>query len=59
MLPVLDGSYRVEKLLGEGGMGSVFRATQLRLDKPLAVKVMARELSAAQRLLLGFAARPW
>jgi eukaryotic-like serine/threonine-protein kinase len=51
---VLDGSYRVEKLLGEGGMGAVYHATQLRLDKPVAVKVMARELSAAAEAFARF-----
>ncbi len=51
---VLDGSYRIERLLGEGGMGAVYHATQLRLDKPVAVKVMARELSAAPEALARF-----
>jgi serine/threonine protein kinase len=31
---VLDGSYRIEGLLGEGGMGAVYAATHLRLEKP-------------------------
>jgi serine/threonine protein kinase len=51
---VLDGSYRIERLLGEGGMGAVYHATQLRLDKPVAVKVMARALSAASDMLARF-----
>jgi serine/threonine-protein kinase len=51
---VLDGSYRIEGLLGEGGMGAVYRATHLRLDKCVAVKVMARELAANPDALLRF-----
>jgi hypothetical protein len=51
---VLDGSYRVERMLGEGGMGAVYCATHLRLDKPVAIKVMARELGAASEALARF-----
>jgi serine/threonine protein kinase len=43
---ILDGSYRIERLLGEGGMSAVYHATHLRLDKPVAIKVMARELAS-------------
>jgi len=38
---VLEGMYRVDSLIGEGGMGAVYAATQLRLDKRVAVKVEA------------------
>ena len=51
---VLDGSYRIEQLIGEGGMGAVYLATQLRLDKPVAIKVMARELASNQEALERF-----
>ena len=51
---VLDGSYRIEGLLGEGGMGAVYSATHLRLDKRVAVKVMARELTANPEALARF-----
>jgi YVTN family beta-propeller protein len=37
--------YRVEELIARGGMGVVYRATHLGLDRPVALKVIARELA--------------
>ena len=42
-LPVertIDGKYRLERLIGKGGMGAVYRATDLRLDRNVAIKIM-------------------
>ncbi|MBI4748241.1 MAG: protein kinase [Acidobacteria bacterium] len=36
---VLDEKYRLDEKIGAGGFGVVFRATHLRLNRPIAVKV--------------------
>jgi serine/threonine-protein kinase len=35
--------YRVEALVGRGGMGIIYRGTDLRLDRPVAIKLIAAE----------------
>ena len=51
---VLDGIYRIDRLVGQGGMGSVYEATQTRLDKRVAIKVMSRDLAGNPEALLRF-----
>lgn len=40
---VLTGRYRLEKLIGKGGMGRVYLATQFPLNRPVAVKILNPE----------------
>ena len=54
--PVMpEGKYRIEGLLGRGGMGAVYAARDLVLDRPVAIKVIRPELvpdpSARERFL--------
>ncbi|MCA0143619.1 Stk1 family PASTA domain-containing Ser/Thr kinase [Blastococcus sp. LR1] len=42
---LLEGRYRLEERLARGGMSTVYAATDLRLHKTVAVKVMAEHLA--------------
>jgi serine/threonine protein kinase len=55
-LPELPGcQYRIERLLAEGGMGSVYAGRDLALDRPVAIKVIradfVREPGAHERFI--------
>ena len=39
------GDFKISKKLGQGGMGTVYLAQQISLDRPCALKVMMKELA--------------
>jgi serine/threonine-protein kinase len=41
---VVDAKYRVDLVLGRGGMGAVYRAHDVRLERDVAIKVVRAEL---------------
>lgn len=49
----LEGKYRVDAVLGQGGAGIVFRARHLALDRDVAIKVMTgrADPNAGERML--------
>src|SRR5688572_3378688 len=52
---VVRGKYRVKRLLGEGGMGIVVRATHLKLDQDVALKLLKPETAENANVVERFA----
>jgi len=51
---VVGGNFRIEKLIGAGAMGNVYKALQLSLNKPVAVKILHHHLHKDDRLVARF-----
>ena len=51
---VLDGRYRLDSLIGVGGMGDVYRATHIHIDNEFAVKLLKPEFVADQTAIKRF-----
>jgi eukaryotic-like serine/threonine-protein kinase len=51
---VLASRYELRALLGRGGMGRVYEAADLRLDRTVAVKILRAELAADRRFVARF-----
>ncbi len=51
---VLEGKWRLERKLGEGGMGTVYLAHDLQLDRKVAIKILASSLAGDAELVTRF-----
>jgi eukaryotic-like serine/threonine-protein kinase len=52
---MLADRYRVERVIGIGGVGTVFRATQVGLERRVAIKVLRPELTQNPNAMVRFA----
>ena len=50
----LDGKYRIDARLNEGGMGTVYRGTHVLMDKTVAIKVLRPSLAADEKIVARF-----
>ena len=48
------GGYRIEEIIGAGAMGVVYRATQLSLNRPVALKILPQRLAKQERFVASF-----
>jgi serine/threonine protein kinase, bacterial len=51
---VLDGRYRVDTMIATGGMSAVYRGLDLRLDRPVALKIMDSRYAGDNQFLARF-----
>src|SRR5438128_1366245 len=51
---VLDGKYRLDALLAEGGMGAVYRATHVMLGKTIAIKLIRSAIGSSPEIVRRF-----
>lgn len=52
---ILDGRYRLLARLGEGGVGTVYKAEQLWMQRPVAIKFLHKKVTASVEAVKRFA----
>ena len=55
-LQPLFPTYKLEGLVAQGGMGAIYKAHQRSLDRPVAIKILAREVGEDETFRETFAA---
>jgi len=50
----VEGRYRLERLIGKGGMGAVYEATDLRLNRRVAIKILSGSMFGNREALRRF-----
>src|SRR5216117_1012746 len=51
---IVEGKYKIERLVGKGGMGAVFLAQDLTLDREVAIKVLPPDISQDPHVIKRF-----
>ena len=51
---LVEGKYKIERLLGKGGMGAVFLAHDLTLERVVAIKVLPPDISMDEHIVKRF-----
>ena len=51
---IIEGKYRIERLLGKGGMGQVFLAHDLTLEREVAIKVLPPDVAQDEQVVRRF-----
>jgi serine/threonine protein kinase len=51
---LVEGKYKIDRLLGKGGMGAVFLAHDLTLEREVAIKVLPPDISMDEQIVKRF-----
>ncbi len=51
---IIDGRYKLTRIVASGGMATIYAATDLRLDRSIAVKIMHPHLAQDEKFVERF-----